>query len=225
MRNQGEVMTGIRSRCARAFTATLLAVALVATAPLPARGQQVPEQLPEQVPFIERREPVRPTRPPPDRNLVLLFNVAGPAGNPFDGDRGWRLEASIERRPEGRLSSAVVIGGGSVAVKGYPEEWALGFSGQGRWYALGDFDRGLFVGGVLDFRRIGPHLMCGAGPLVGYRHTTARGVAAEVHLGLPLLADSFSSDAAGRVPLRDAWRAMLPGVFVGVGAALRTGRR
>jgi hypothetical protein len=222
MRNEGEIMTVIRSRRARAVTATLVAVALVAAAPLPARAEQVPEQ----VPFIERREPVRPPRPPPDRNLVLLFNVAGPAGNPIDGDRGWRLEASIERRPEGRLSSAVVIGGGSVAVKGYPEEWALGFSGQGRWYALGDFDRGLFVGGVLDFRRIGPHLMCGAGPLVGYRYTTARGVAAEVHLGLPLLADSFASDdAAGRVPLRDAWRAMLPGVFVGVGAALRTGRR
>ncbi|WP_242345293.1 hypothetical protein [Anaeromyxobacter terrae] len=209
-----------RSRSSRAVTAAVLAVALAATAPLPARG--------EQVPFIERGErPVPSTRPPPERNLVLLFNVAGLAGNPFDGDRGWRLEAGIERRPEGRrLSSAVVIGGGSVAVKGYPEEWALGFSGQGRWYALGDFERGLFIGGVLDFRRIGPHLMCGAGPLVGYRYTTAAGVAAEVHLGLPLLADSFSgADAAGRVPLRDAWRAMLPGVFIGVGGALRTGRR
>lgn len=209
-----------RTRARRAGrTAVALAAALLAAAASPSRAEQLPPQRPTDRPATRER-------PVPPRDLVLLLNVAGLLGNPFDDRRGFRLEAGVERRPRrGRVSSAVVLGGGSVAVEGYPSEWALGVSGQLRWWALGDFDRGLFLGGVLDFRRIGVHLMTGAGPLAGYRYTTPGGVAAEVHLGVPLLTDSFTtSDAPGRLPLRDAWRAMLPGVFVGVGASLRTRR-
>jgi hypothetical protein len=195
-------MTGTRTRSAHA---RISAIALLTLAPA-ARAEQVPLLGPAE-------RPITWERAAPPRDLVLLLNVAGLLGNPFDDNRGWRIEGAVDKRQAGHLSSAVVIGGGSVAVDGYPSEWALG-----------DFQRGLFLGPVLDFRRVGAHIVCSAGPLLGYRYTTRAGVAAEVHLGVPLVSDSFTTtDAPDRLPLRDAWRAMMPGVFVGVGASLRTG--
>jgi hypothetical protein len=219
MRVHGGVMARIRTRLAHAATAMLVLVSLaVGTSPRGARAGE-PARLPE-------APAPRQLRPPPPRDLVLLLDVASPAGNPFDGaDHGWRLEALVERRMRrGRLGSAVVLGGGNVSVPGYASEWAAGITGQARWYALGDFERGLFVGGLLSFWRIGPHLAWAPGPLVGYRFTFPAGLAAEAHLGIPFPVDHFSTaSGAGRVPFRDAWDAILPGVFVGVGASLRTG--
>lgn len=218
MRAMRRASPRLRSRRA-CRPAVALAAALVAAVPAAPRAEQVPLLRPAE-------RPVGWERPRAPRNLVLLFNVAGLVGNPFDDRRGFRVEGGVERRESARVSSAVVIGGGSARVEGYPEEWALGISGQLRWWALGDFERGLFLGGVLDFRRVGVHLMTGAGPLVGGRYTFPAGVVAEMHLGIPLLVDSFrTSDNPNRLPLRDAWNAMLPGVFVGVGASLSTGRR
>ncbi len=210
-------MSGTPTRSAHARLAAI-AVALLALAPA-ARAEQVRRLAPAE-------RPIGWTRPPPPRDLVLLLNAAGLLGNPFDGARAWRIEAGVDKRHGARFSSAVVIGGGSVEVDGHPAEWALGLTGQLRWWAVGDFQRGLFLGPVLDFRRLGPHVVCSAGPVLGYRFTTSAGVAAEVHLAVPLLWDSFTTtDSPGRLPLRDAWSAMLPGVFVGVGAVLRTGSR
>jgi hypothetical protein len=201
-------------RLARAGTAALVLASLVAgAAPRAARA--------------ERSEPVdRPLRPPPRRDLALLLDLGSLAGNPFDGaNHGWRLEGLVERRMRrGSIGSALGFGGGNVSVPGYASEWALGVTGQFRWYALGDFERGLFLGGILSFWRIGPHFAWAPGPLVGYRYTFPLGLVAEAHLGIPFPVDHFSTGgAAGRVPFRDAWDAILPGVFLGVGAALRTG--
>lgn len=218
MRVHGGVMARIHTRLAHAGTAMLVLVSLaVGAAPRGARAEEASRS---------RGAPERQLRPPPPRNLVLLLDVGALAGNPFDGeDHGWRLEGLVERRMRrGSIGSAVALGGGNVSVPGYASEWALGITGQFRWYALGDFERGLFLGGLLSFWRIGPHLAWAAGPLAGYRFTFPAGLVAEAHLGIPFPVDHFSTSSnAGRVPFRDAWDAILPGVFVGVGASLRTG--
>lgn len=219
MRVHGGVMARIHRRLAHAGTAMLVLASLaLGAAPRDARAEK------------SARSPGEPAerqlRPPPRRDLVLLLDVGSLAGNPFDGaDHGWRLEGLVEKRMRrGRIGSAVGFGGGNVSVPGYASEWALGITGQFRWYALGDFEQGLFLGGLLSFWRIGPHLAWATGPLVGYRYTFPLGLVAEAHLGIPFPVDHFSTaGAADRVPFRDAWDAILPGVFLGVGAALRTG--
>ncbi len=218
MRVHGGVMARIHTRLARAGTAMLVLVSVAAgAAPRAARAE------------MATRAPGEPAerqlRPPPPRNLVLLLDLGALAGNPFDGaDHGWRLEGLVERRMRGRIGSAVVVGGGNVSVPGYPSEWALGITGQVRWYALGDFERGLFLGGLVSFWRIGPYFTWAPGPLAGYRFTFPAGLVVEAHLGIPFSVDHFSAEStAGRVPFTDAWDAILPGVFVGVGASLRTG--
>jgi hypothetical protein len=165
-----------------------------------------------------RARRAQPAEPDAKYGTTLFLNLAALAGNPFDKAVGWRVEGGVEQRVKksARLSTAVLLSAGEAEISGYPAVLALGGTGQLRGYFLGNFDQGAYAGAQVGFWYLGGRYTWAPGALVGLK---LRSWVATVDLQASIAwpAGSFGD---GPVPVNESWRALAPGLLLGVGLSI-----